>query len=275
MKKSVRYLMICLLPLSVSIICSCTKNQDVSEPYGMLKRIIHNGYVSDEFTYNHDNLIDEVNSTQFYRKFYYDSANKLTKEEIAMNPDMLSSSMPSSMSHDFVNPTETGITMYLLYKYSINGNLTRQLSYVSVNGKFEFRSMRTFEYNDNNMVSKILLHDSDSTVTQFITFQHDNNGNVSEQDGYSYLFIPSGSEPIHLYKANFEYDAFQNPFKIFSQTINPGIYTNTNNIIKTINKSFLEIGNQDQSVSEYTYEYDLDLAYPVRSSEGVEYFYNK
>ncbi len=271
MKKNLRY----LFPILIAIVCSCTKTQDVAEPYGLIKRIISDGYITDEYRYNCDNLIDEVHSTTFYRKFYYDSDNRLIKEEIAVNPDMLSSSMPATMNHDFVDPKETGISMYLIYRYGSTGNLTRTLAYVSSNGKFEFRSMRTFEY-DNNKVSKILLHDSDSTVTQFITYSYDKNGNVSEEVGYSYLFIPAGSEPIHLYKANFEYDAFQNPFKIFSQTVNPGIYTNTNNLIKSISTNFQETpGIPDQSVSEFSYEYDLDLGYPVRSNEGEEYVYNK
>lgn len=276
MKNTLRYLLISFLPLAIFVVSSCTKTQDVAEPYGLLKRIIYDGYITDEYNYNCDNLIDEVHSTTFYRKFYYDSGNRLIKEEIAMNPDMISSSMPASMTHDFVNPKETGISMYLLYKYSNTGNLSRQLAYVSSNGKFEFRSMRTFEYNDKNRVSKVLLHNSDSIVTQFVTYLYDTNGNVSEENAYSYLFIPAGSEPTHLHKANFEYDAFFNPFKIFAQTAIPGIYTNTNNVIKTISSNIQNVaGIPDQTVSIFSYEYDLDLCYPLRGNIGEEYVYNK
>jgi hypothetical protein len=277
MKKLIRYVSVCLLVISLFTIQSCSKKADFSAPNSLLKKVIFNGYTTSEYTYNNDNMIAEVNSTTLYRKFYYDSANRLVKEELAMNPNMLSSSMPDASMHDFVDPGKTGITMTLFFKYGSTGNLSKQLAYVySENGKFEFRSMRTYEYNNSNLVSKILLHDSDSTVTQFITYQYDDKGNVSEENGYSYLFIPSGSEPSHLYKATFEYDNYFNPFMIFSNTGIPGINSNINNIIKMVSISYQDTpGLINPTQSDFTYKYDSDLHYPVKSSDGSEFVYDK
>jgi hypothetical protein len=165
--------------------------------------------------------------------------------------------------------------MYLVYVYGDNGYLTRQLCYVSENGQFEFRSMRTFEYNDNHLVSKVLLHDSDSTVTQFFTYQYDNSGNVIEENYFTYLFVPAGTGPKQLSKTTIEYDSYFNPFKIFSQTASPGIYTNTNNIIRTQSISYEHTpGLSDYSESVFSYEYNLESGYPVKLKDGEEYIYD-
>jgi hypothetical protein len=276
MNKKFLYIPVSLLVIIIFTFQGCTKKEDISTPNNLLKKVVVNGYTTEEYTYNSQNMIAVVNSTMLYRKFHYDSSDRLVKEELALNPNSMSSSMSVASMHDFVNPAKTGITMYLLYKYGPSGNVSRQLAYVTSNGKFEFRSMRTYEYNDNNKVLKILLQDSDSTITQSITYQYDNNGNVSEENGYSYIVPPISSEPTHLYKSNFEYDTYLNPYSIFSNTVSPGIYTNINNIIKITSISYLDapgVSNPEQTV--FNYEYDPDLRYPVRSSDGSEYIYDK
>jgi hypothetical protein len=276
MRTTLRYLAISLMIIFMLSMAGCTKNENDSSPNGLLKKVIVNGYTTEEYAYNGENMIEEVNSTAIYMKFSYDQSSRLVKEELAMNPDMLSSKMPDISNTGFVDPDKTGITMYLLFKYGPSGNLVRQLAFVSSNGKFEYRSMRKFEYDDNNKISKTLLYDNDSLLTQYVTFQYDSRGNVSEENGYSYLFLPEGSEPSHLYKSTFEYDNYLNPFTIFSGTGSPGIYSNINNITKVLSISYQETpGLPGQSQYVFSYEYDPDLHYPVKSSEGSEYVYDR
>jgi hypothetical protein len=254
---------------------SCKKNESNFSPNGLLKKVIVDGNTREEFIYNSDKMIEVVNSTMLYRKYIYDQENRLVKEELAMNPNAISSSVHLASTQEFVDPNKTGITMFLLFKYDPSGNLSRQLAYVPLDGRFEFRSMRKYEY-DNNKISKVLMHDSDSTLTQYVTYKYDSRGNVTEENGYSYLFLPSGAEPAHLYKATFGYDNYLNPFSIFSNTGSPGIYSNINNIIKMVSVSYQDVpGLDNQSQTDYLYEYDPELHYPVKSSDGSEFVYDK
>ena len=264
-----------MLLVMIAIFCGCTYDGYLPAPNSFLKKIISGGYVVEQISYNQANLVSEVNGTSFYRIFHYDKNNMLIKEEVAISPDSYSSSILPGTTHEFVDPNETGISMYSVYEYEDNGKLTRQLNYVPVNGQFIFRSMRTFEYDGNNMISKALLHDRDSTVTQFFTYQYDNNGNVIEENYFTYLFIPAGTGPKHLSKTTFEYDSYFNPIAIFKQTANPGIFTNLNNIIKTKIFNYDDTPGIDYySESETTYDYNNDSGYPVKIKGGEEYIYD-
>ena len=275
MKNKINYLKLSMLLLMFAISNSCAKNSFVPNQNNFLKKIKSGGYIVDQYTYNHDNLLDEVNSTLFYRKFHYDNNNKLIKEEVAISPDSFSSVMPSGMTHEFVDPNKTGISMYSVYEYSDNGNLSRQLNYVPSNGLNELRSIRTFEYDINNRISKVLLLDGDEVVTQFLTFLYDNNGNVIEENSFSCLFIPAETGPTHISKVTFEYDSYFNPYIIFKQTGRPGINSNLNNIIKIRTYNLEHIpGIDDFSESETKYEYNNESGYPVKVINGEEFIYD-
>jgi hypothetical protein len=256
------------------IIGSCTKEGLFTTSNGLLKKIKNDGYITKEISYNNDNLVSEVNSTSFWRKFYYNNNNKLIKQEVAIDPNSLSSLAPSSPIRDFVDPEKTGISMYNIYEYDTDGRLTKQLNYIPKDGADELRSINTFEYNDNGLISKELLHDRDNVVTQFRTYEYDSNGNVIEEDYYTYLFIPEGTGPKHLSKITYEYDSYLNPYKIFEQLGSPGLYTNLNNIIKrkTINYDPAP-GIDAESISEFAYEYNEKTKYPIKVINGEEFIY--
>jgi len=276
MKHKIIFLKLCLFLGLFVILYGCTKEGFVPSQNKYLKKIKQGEYITAQYTYNQDNLILEVNSTSFYRKFHYDSSNKLIKEEIAISPDSFSSSMPASMTHEFVDPYKTGISMYSIFEYNDNGNLSRQLNYIPSKGQAELRSIRTFEYDSNNMISKILLHDGNEVVTQFSTFIYDNNGNVTEENSYSYLFIPAGTGPTHLSKGTFEYDSFKNPYSVFKQTGRPGISSNPNNIIKTRTYNFVHTpGIGDFYESTTMYQYNYETGYPIKVINGEEFIYDK
>jgi len=257
-----------------SLLYSCTKDHFTPGENSYVKKIKNGGYVVEQFSYNQANLISEVNSTLFYRKFSYNENNKLIKEEVAISPDSYSSSKPAGSGHEFVDPDKTGISMYSIYEYDKNGNLSRQLNYTPINLHFMFRSMRTFEYDENNMISKVLLHNSDSIVTQFFTYSYDSNGNVTQEDYLTYLFIPEGTGPKLLSSTTFEYDSYLNPYSVFRQSSTPGINTNRNNIIKTSTHNYEPApGMPEFSESKTEYEYNTLTGYPVRVINGEEFIY--
>jgi hypothetical protein len=274
MKSRIHFMGLSVLLITIYILHGCTKDVYLPNANNFLKKIKNGGYVVEEISYNQNNLISEVNSTLFYRRFLYDKNLKLIKEEVAISPDSYSSLATSATTHEFVDPEKAGISMYHLYEYDENGRVARQLNYIPQAGEDEFRSKRTFEYNDNNMISKGLLYNSDNEVTQFRTYQYDSNGNVTEEDYYTYLFITSGTGPKHLSKTTFEYDSFFNPYKIFERSGNPGISTNTNNIIKTKTVNYDPAPGMDAiSESETSYEYNYETGYPERVINGEEFIY--
>jgi hypothetical protein len=274
MKSRIIFLRLSLLLGLFAILNGCTKEGFVPIQNDFLKKIKNGEYIVAQYSYNQDNLINEVNSTSFYRKFHYDNSNKLIKEEIAISPDSFSSSMPTSMTREFVDPDKTGISMYIVFEYNDNGNLSRQLNFVPSNGQDELRSIRTFEYDSNNRISKVLLHNGSEVITQFSTFLYDNNGNVIEENSYSYLFIPAGTGPTHLSKGTFEYDSYINPYSVFKQTGRPGINSNPNNIIKIKTYNLVNTpGIPDFTESEIEYEYNSETGHPIKVINGEEFIY--
>jgi hypothetical protein len=274
MKSMKHFAGLSVLLIIIFIVIGCTKDVYLPGANNLLKKIKNGDYVVEEISYNLNNLVSEVNSTFFYRKFHYDQDLRLIREEVAISPLSISSSILPGTILEFVDPEKTGISMYHLYEYGNNGNLTRELNYIPKDGKDELRSKRTFEYNNNNLISKELLHNSDNEVTQFWSYNYDSNGNVTEKDYYSYLFIPSGTGPKHLSKITFEYDSFFNPYKIFERSGNPGISTNTNNIIKTRTVNYDPVPGMDaNSESTTSYEYNYETGYPERVVNGEEFIY--
>lgn len=255
-------------------ITGCSDDQGLADTGRLLKKIRYDGYIIEEISYDQNMLVDQVYSTSFYRRFHYNQDLKLIKEEVAVSPDLFSSSVIPGSTHEFVDPDKTGISMYHLYEYDGSGRLSVRLNYIPKVGNDELRSKSMFEYNDNNLISKILLYNSDNEVTQFRTYLYDSNNNVIEEDYYTYLFITSGAAPEQVAKITYEYDSFHNPFKIFEQGGNPGINTNTNNIIKTKTVHY-ESAPGIPAVSETTtsYEYNLETGFPVRVINGEEYIY--
>jgi hypothetical protein len=258
----------------ILVLFGCAKDDLSQNANGLLKKVKNGGYITEEISYNEFNLISELNGTEFWRKYYYNDQKQLVKEEIAINPNSLSSSMPSNPTYEFVDPNKVGISMYHLFEYDEQGLLIKQLNYVPKDGPDDLRSLNTFEYNNNNLISKELLMNSDSEVTQFRTYQYDLNGNVIEENYYSYLFIPEGTGPKHLSKTTFEFDSYLNPYKIFEKANGPGLFRNLNNITKSTTINYDPVpGLPATTTSQISYEYNEKTKYPIRVINGEEFIY--
>jgi hypothetical protein len=140
-----------------------------------------------------------------------------------------------------------------------------------ISGRFR----KALAFSMRAMISKVFLHDSDSIVTQFYTYQYDSNGNVTEENYLTYLFIPEGTGPKLLSTTTFEYDSFLNPYSVFRQSSYPGIHSNRNNIIKTKTHTYEPSpGINEYSESKTEYEYNTLTGYPVRVINGEEFIYD-
>jgi hypothetical protein len=111
-KKSLSAILVIIIFLS-----NCTKDSYLTSQNELLKKVKQGDYIVEEISYNQSNLVSEVKSTSFYRKFTYNEDLKLIKEEVAISPNALSSSIISGSTHEFVDPEKTGISMYQLNKY--------------------------------------------------------------------------------------------------------------------------------------------------------------
>ncbi len=262
------------ITLLIIPLTGCTRYEQPSDNNGFLKEVVSDDSPIERYTYNERNLVSEASSTYFWMKYYYNEVNQLVREEIGVDPDIYSSSLPLKPHNELADPTKVDISMFTVYNYDGHGRLTETLNYIPGKGQVELRSSRTFEYNDKDLIYKELLHNGSNEVTQFRTFVYDNNGNVTEEDYYSYLFIQGQPSPKHMSKTTYEYDAYLNPYAIFSQTGRPGKYTNLNNIIRTTVINYDPPQGIDSiSLSEFTFEYNSSTGYPIRSDKGLEYIY--
>lgn len=250
----------CLALFLYATLTSCTKNDDV--PTGALYKVIKNGYVTEEFSYNKNDLILEINSTSVHRKFYYDQNSKLTKEELRVKHDFTESDR-----YEFIDPQEIEISASILYEYDSTGKLIRKLTYLhNVNDSYLY-TINTFEYDNEGLISKELFQFGEKPVSQTKTFLYDSNGNVKEEEMWL--------GPLHTRKT-IEYDSFLNPYAIFKQTGSPGINTNKNNILKLSVFDYNPSQGLD-SISGYqvSYEYNYESGYPTKVIRGEEYIYHK
>jgi len=273
MKKLLSPLLHLLIPVLLLITGSCTKEDFTPNPNGLLSGIRTDGEIAEKITYNKDNLVEEVHSRYFYRKFSYNENHKLIREDAAVSTNLLSSSITVPVT-ELLDPDKAGISAYYEYELNNEGYPIKQMNYFKSTGSFELRSMRSFEYDGNNRISKDLLHDRNGAVTQYYTYIYDKRGNVLEENYYSYILVDDGNPPEHIMKNVFQYDSFKNPFNIFSQTASPGIYSNTNNIIKIKSYNYTNTpGVQSYSETQYVFDYNHQTGFPVRVIDGEEYIY--
>lgn len=243
-------LVMCLL------IISCKKNDYV--PSGLLYKIIQDGHVTEEFSYNKENLVSEVNSTSVYRKFYYDQNLKLIKEELRVRRDYTQSDM-----YKFIDPKKIQISAFIEYEYDSIGKLTRKLDYIYNVNDFYPYTISTFEYNNEGLILKESIQFGENEVSKTNIYSYDSKGNVIEKE------VLLGQ--LHTIET-YEYDTYNNPYTIFKQTGSPGINTNINNIVKIKIFDYTPF-SVIESLKQISYEYNEATRYPTKLINRVEYIY--
>ena len=253
----------------LTIITSCSNDPIVIDDSYSIKSVVSNGKVIEKFIYNDNNKIVEDQSFYFCNKFIYDNNGQLIKQEMAMDPDMASSTI--HIKTELMTSQNSTFTAYRIFEYSTEGKLLAKKYYVKKNDQFVYTSMVSLEYAGDRIV-KWNLHNEQNTITQYYTFEYDGKGNILKEKHYSYLFT-AGTEPKLIRETSFKYDYKSNPFIIYKNLGYPGLYTNTNNIIESNSVSYEDVPGIDKiTTSKTTYEYN-PKTYPVKVNNDVEYIY--
>lgn len=260
--------------LALATLTSCTKedfvlNQNIDD-YS-IKSEVFDGNTISMYIYNSNSKIAEQEGRHFYSRYSYDHDGSLIKRESATDPSMLSSSIP--IEGELMTSNNCTITSYQFFEYDQDEKLIEIKNYFKKDGDFAYTSMRSFEY-IGDLIVRMNLHNEEGTITQYNTYEYDNSGNVERKKYYSHLFTTS-PKPRFISETSYKYDNKKNPFVIFKALGNPGLYTNTNNVIETNSILHEETPGIDKySTSKTTYKYNWK-GYPVKVFSGnSEYEYN-
>lgn len=249
---------------------SCLDDQVEPEFYAIKSEFV-GGKTTSVFKYNDLGKISERESFYFYERYIYDADGSLIKRETAVDPASTSSNSTMQINTTLMTAENSTISSYSLFHYDL-GKLTRIENYHDKGSGFQLSSIRTMEY-DGERISRQNLHDSNEEVTQFYIYDYDSNGNVINKKHYSYLFHDN-PDPRLVNESSFQYDDKKNPFIVFRAMGIPGIYSNTNNYVKTTTTYYDEPGGLPQSSTGQTsYEYN-SMGYPIKVIQGSnEYEY--
>ena len=235
---------------------SCSSDND--DIYGTdnenIKSISSNGAIVHRYLYDQSGKLMEENCLLYFQKYIYDN-NRLVKVESAFDRNIHSSLFIEPRT-EFMTSKNSAVDSYDLFHYDEVGRLSKTEHYFNETGSgFEYRSMRTLEYEGINIV-RVNLHDPTGQITQYHVYTYDKNGNVTCDKHYSNLF---GSKDELLNEIFFKYDNYKNPYRILSMIGSPGLHSNTNNIIETYTKT----GSDKIPNGKTTYEYNKN-GYPVK-----------
>jgi hypothetical protein len=266
----------CLLVVVMVILASCSNDDDTQTQDGgvyAIRSIFGYGKTNSKYIYNSFGKVAEYQSFYFYRRYVYDNMGRLVKEEIAVDPDLYSSVVHENT--ELMTSKNSTITGYNVYEYDTAGVLKDKKYYNKTDGVYEFKSKISFEYEDGNIIKWNLLNAGD-TITQFYAYEYDKNRNVINEKQYSYIFI-EGPGPELIRETTYKYDDKNNPFKIFREAGNPGLFSNTNNIIESNSILYEDVPGIDKySTSKTNYVYN-SKGFPVKeitANSVYEYIYN-
>lgn len=250
------------LCLAFIALTACNKEESSSDPCldNDLIREVKNGEQSlQQFTYNGNCMVAEEVQLFMYSKFTYDQSDRILKEEHAMSLDPMSCYMPQGLPGETVkDPRKAKISSYSEYQYDASGRLKTKLLYY-VNTDIQLLAVNSYEYTDNQ-ITKLNIANPDGEVTQFHLFTYDASGNMT-RDNY---YLVSDGDPLLNRSSVYEFDEKINPFSIFLNRGEPGINTNTNNILKET------VTDYSAGEYQYTMEYQLEYnsaGYPVKVND--------
>jgi hypothetical protein len=262
-----------LITLLFAGFSSCDKDNTHIDFSGrdLISRILIEGEVHKEFTYNSSFLLNEEKSKFFYTKHTYSNDGHLKESEFYLDPGIFSSSsyvVEQTMSRkEWVNPGNSEKSLTQKFDYDEEGNLARK-TYIRPSADNTEYSVFTWE--DGRIIKETMYYDN--KVSGYMDYQYDAAGNMIKKDKYRNL--EDGSVE-HSTTTEYEFDNMKNPFRAFRQLLTPGVNTNTNNITKETYTIHFEVDAfiEKVQVTENSYQYNR-RGYPVRVNGEAEYIYN-
>jgi hypothetical protein len=250
---------------------SCEKEKEIpvdNENMPLLWKEIYADDLYFEYTYNEANLLYERKTKWSYTSYSYNDDHQLVSYDMYDDWRMASSdwaTVQASLNRtDWVTPENTEISGRGTYSY--NHNKLTKITVTRLPGGTANYVM--FDYDKNGRISK-KTYFSNNQPSGFLEYEYDERGNlflVTHKD-----FV-NGS-PVVSVTEQYEFDDKNNPYKAFKLLLQPGEYTNENNIIKKTMTLFFDAPGVDKiQVTESTYEYNLQ-DYPVKKDNTVKFEY--
>jgi hypothetical protein len=266
--------------LFMSMILSCKKEEigtvgNGGNPAGsyvaLLSKVLVDNQSAYEYIYNDSNLVVQEKSKFDYSLNHYNSKGQLATTEFYGNDAILSTDVQVSQaainSNILVTPS-TGIKGGLMtYIYNSNSQLIKT---VYTRPSSTGTESSEFTYGSNNKISKQTMY-WETTVTGYIDYLYDNNGNLTKESLYN---MPASGVAEMITNTQYTFDNQSNPFKSTSKLQIPGINTNQNNIVKEVYTVHLSAGQGPDNVqtTETTYGYNA-MGYPVTKNGNTTYVY--
>ncbi len=243
-----------------------------TDPVGLslLSKVLTDNQPSSEYLYNGSNLVSEEKNKSYFSVNHYNEKNQLIWTDFYSNYDLLSNVLQvyqAAMNQKtWVTPDSPNKGGTLSYEYGVNGQLSK-ITFTPVSGISHYSE---FTYGDNNRISKETMY-WDDTATGYNEYTYDTKGNMIMETLYS--FTSNGAAEINT-TTQYEFDNQQNPFRLVSGLLTPGINTNLNNIIKETCTIYLKSvkGSDDVQTTETYYAYN-DTGYPISKNGNIEYIY--
>lgn len=252
---------------------SCEKEKQIiveNTDIPLLTKVLTGGISNMEYSYNAANLVTEEKSKFTYIRHSYNDNNLLSHSDFYMDPAMFSSDwsiVEASMNRkEWVNPDNTARSLTKGFEYDSNEQLTRiTYSRPSVNNS-EY-SQYTLE---NDRINRQTMY-WQNAISFYIDYLYDEKGNLIKESKY---YMPSTGIAELWTTTEYEYDNMNNPFHAFNRLMDPGKFTNQNNITKETYTIYFEVDQWTQKVHTInnSYEYNA-IGYPIKVNGEAEYVY--
>lgn len=235
----------------------------------LLRQIIIDKNPSFEYTYNNAKLFSEIKGRYASASLHFNEKNLLESTDCYTNNDILSSdpkvSETAMNQKDMVAMIKANQRGSIKYEYNGNDQLAK-MTYTTTSGS----ESSDFSYDASGRINKQNLY-WDNAKIGYIEYNYDSDGNVAEENLYN--ITSSGGQELSS-TTTYEYDGKQNPYRLVSSPLIPGIATNINNITletRTIHLTSAQGGDKVETIaSTYTYN---NKGYPTGKNGNVEYIY--
>ncbi len=235
----------------------------------LLSKLLSDGVVFMEYTYNDRNLLLEEKNKHHYHLHAYDDNNQLIASEIYWDKSSISSDIrvleELANRKEWVSPDNTPLRASHSLKYNTEEQFVNKTYIYQPQGNSVIVEIL---YENNRVVRSSSYRDG--KVTHYGDFTYDSNGNLTLEERYRYTL--EGIAELQS-TTEYEYDNMHNPYRAFSRLLTPGKYTNQNNIVKrTYTLPYRDDEFSEKvTIREHSYEYNDD-GYPVMV-DGAEYVY--
>ena len=252
------------------LLLSCSKDDIEKYPFVDIQSIplickeYYSNSLNQEYSYTSARLLYEIKSKWIYTVYTYNNVDQVVSYDkyfdlglASLDPETVQQSYNRT---EWVTPENTEINRRANYTYS-NNKLTKHEITLLTTGEITYY---TYEHDKNGRISK-RTYFHENQPSQSDEFLYDDKGNlITEVRNH----INNGI-PVMVRKIVYGFDDKNNPYIVFQRLLEPGVYSNRNNIIKEVCTLYTGIPSEDEiQETNYTYEYNSD-GYPIKRDNEI------